>query len=107
MHTSRVKVLPRILIVGGRTAELTIDDDSLTIASATGGRLLVIRADEVKRASFNGNNGLWVITPKDGDRIRFQSSGWLISADRSPAGKQANVLLRNMLRSHGVRVFGL
>lgn len=111
MHTCNVKVLPSILVFGGWRGELTIDDDGLTIVDAEGGRRLAIRPDAIKRASFNGNNGLWVLTPTEGTRIRFQTAGWLLSGDRTPAGKsaakEANPLIKALFREHGVRVFGL
>jgi hypothetical protein len=67
---------------------LTIDGDLIRIAGADHSRTLEIDVRQIKRASFNSNNGLWAIRSKDGRRVRFQSGGTILPADRSDAGRQ-------------------
>jgi hypothetical protein len=106
MHTSTVKVVPHGVVLGGWKGRLTIDDDVITVHGPDG-RHLSIDPRNVKRSSFNGNNGLWVFRLHDGTKVRIQSAGRLLSADRSQAGKAANDHLRELLARQGVRVFGL
>jgi hypothetical protein len=104
MHTSRARVVSVPLAVGGWKGELSIEDDLVRIAAAGGGKELSVDLGQVKRASFNSMNGLWVFRLNDGRRVRFQSAGGLMSADRSPAGRETNDLIRGRLGQHGVRL---
>jgi hypothetical protein len=71
------------------------------------GRSVVIDVRELKRASFNSNNGLWIIRFKDGRRVRFQSAaGAMLSADRSEAGRATNDVIRRCWSST-IRHFGV
>lgn len=103
MHTSKARVVSLPLAVGGWKGELSIDDDLVRIAAA-GGKELSFDLGQVKRASFNSMNGLWALRLNDGRRVRFQSAGGVMSADRSPAGQQTNELIRSRLAQHGVRL---
>jgi hypothetical protein len=107
IHKSKVKVLPGWVVFGGWRGELTIDGDLIRIAGANHSRTLEIDVRQIKRASFNSNNGLWAIRCKDGRRVRFQSAGTLLSADRSDAGQQANELITGLLEQHNIRHFGV
>lgn len=104
MHTSKARVVSVPLAVGGWKGELSIDDDLIRIAAAGGAKEVSVDLGQVKRASFNSMNGLWAFRLKDGRRVRFQSAGGLMSADRSPAGHQTNELIRARLAQHGVRL---
>jgi hypothetical protein len=107
MHKSTVRVVPSVLVFGGWKGELSIDGDVLTIDSLDGTRHLSVDVKDIKRTSFNSNNGLWVFRLKDGGRIRMQSAGLLLSADRSPAGKAANDQISALLARHHVRGFSV
>lgn len=107
MHTSRVRVLRGPITVGGWRARLIVDGDTLTIDGSEAGRSLVVSLADVKRASFNSNNGLWAFRLNDGRRMWMQSAGGLLSADRTPAGQQTNQLIADRLTTLGVRVFGV
>jgi plasmid stability protein len=107
MHKSKAKVLPGLMVFGGWRGELTIDGDLIRIDSADHSRSLEIDVREIKRASFNSNNGLWAIRLKDGRRARFQSAGTILSADRTEAGQQTNDVISALLKQHKVRHFGV
>jgi hypothetical protein len=95
------------LAVGGWKGELSIDGDVVTIDSGTAERSVEMNIADVKRASFNSNNGLWVLRFKDGRRVRFQSAGGLLSADRSPAGRETSDRLWALLGKHHVKHFSV
>lgn len=107
MHKSTAKVIAGPLVFGGWKGELSIDGDVVRIEGADPDRSVVIDIREVKRDSFNSNNGLWVIRFKDGRRVRFQSAGAILSADRSAAGRTANDMITALLAQHNVRHFGV
>ena len=95
------------MVFGGWRGELSIDGDLIRIAGADHSRTLEIDVRQIKRASFNSNNGLWAIRCKDRRRIRFQSAGTLLSADRSQAGQQTNDLIIALLKQHKIRYLGV
>ncbi|MGQ0464566.1 MAG: hypothetical protein ACT4QG_04515 [Sporichthyaceae bacterium] len=109
MHTSNVRVTRVPLAVGGWRGRISLDGDGATIEPlAEGkGRTVVLSGSGIKRASFNSANGLWAFRLKEGGKIHVQSSGSLLSADRTPAGKETNRLLSELLDRHGVRGFRL
>jgi hypothetical protein len=102
-----VKVLRGPITFGGWKAQLILNGDLMTIEEGATGRSLVLNLAEVRRASFNSNNGLWALRLHDGRRFWMQSSGGLLSADRTPAGHETNRLIADRLAQHRVRVFGL
>jgi hypothetical protein len=104
---SNVRVVPSVLVFGGWKGTVEIDGDLATIDSLDHSKQLVIDFVQVKRASFNSNNGLWVFRLKTGERIRVQSAGSLLSADRSPAGRDTNDAISTLLNKHGVRGFSV
>jgi hypothetical protein len=106
MHTSNVKVLRGPITFGGWKAQLTLDGDLMTMEGAAG-RSLVVSLAEVKRASFNSNNGLWAFRLRDGGRLWMQSAGGLLSADRTAAGHESNRMIADRLAHHHVRVLGV
>ena len=107
MHTSTVKILRGPVTFGGWTGRLTIDGDTMTIEGTRADRSLVVSLADVKRASFNSNNGLWAFRLHGGKRLWIQSAGGLLSADRTPAGRRTNELIGDRLAHHGVRFFGV
>ncbi|MDX6241356.1 MAG: hypothetical protein QOG10_6180 [Kribbellaceae bacterium] len=107
MQRSKVRVVPSVVAFGGWKGELTIDGDVLTIDSLDGSKHLAIDVKQVKRTSFNSNNGLWVFKLRDGSRIRMQSAGLLLSADRTSAGRAANDQIGELLAKHQVSGFSV
>ena len=97
MHTSSVKVLRGPITFGGWKAQLILNGDLMTIEGSATGRSLVVSLAEVKRASFNSNNGLWAFRLHDGTRLWMQSSGGLLSADRTAAGRESNRMIADRL----------
>jgi hypothetical protein len=107
MHSSSTaKILRAPITFGGQKVRLTLDGDAMTLDGAMTGRTIVDLA-EVTRASYNSTNGLWAFRFRDGRRLWLQSAGGLLSADRSPAGRQSNSLIADRLIHHNVRVFGV
>ena len=68
---------------------------------------LEIDCSQVKRCSFNSNNGLWAFRMKDGKKRYLQTSGLILSADRSQAGRAATDSIAELLGKHGVRGFSV
>jgi hypothetical protein len=106
-HTSKVKVLRGPITFGGWKGQLSLDGDTMTVVGDEAGRSLVISLAEVKRASYNSNNGMWAFRLRDGRRLWIQSAGGLLSADRTAAGHETNRLITDRLAHHRVRVFGV
>lgn len=99
MHTSKIQILGGLSIFGGHPAEITVHDDLIRLET-TEGEALDIDAAQIKRGSFNTMNGMWVLKLSDGRKIRFQGAGGLMSADRTPSGKETNALLLALLKKH-------
>jgi hypothetical protein len=106
MHTSNAKILRGPITFGGRKVRLSLEGDAITLEGADG-EPVIVDLTEVKRASFNSNNGLWAFRFRDGRRLWLQSAGGLLSADRTPAGQETNRLIADCLAHHRVRVFGV
>lgn len=106
MHTSKVRVVSLPVAFGGWKGVLSVDGDLVQIKAREGTSELSFDLAQVKRASFNSTNGLWSFRLHDGQRLRFQSAGGLLSADRTDAGEQTNELIHERLSKHGVRVLG-
>jgi hypothetical protein len=68
---------------------------------------LDIDCAQVKRCSFNSNNGLWALRMKNGRKLYLQTSGLLLSADRSEAGRVATESIAGLLAKHCVRGFSV
>lgn len=96
-------MLATSLVVGGWRGELTISGDVLTVVSEDGEKSVSIDAKELKRGAFNSNNGLWIFHLKNGKKVRLQSAGVLLSADRTDAGRAANSEIRELMRKHNVK----
>lgn len=92
-------------VVGGWHGELTIEGDVLTVTSEDGEKSVSVDVKNLKSTAFNSMNGLWQFRLKDGGKVRLQSSGVLLSADRSDAGLQTNAKIRALLTQHGVKGF--
>lgn len=105
MHTSKARVVSIPLAIGGWRGSLSIEGDLVRIEAPDGTKELSLDLGQVKRASLNSNNGLWSFRLKDGQRVRFQSAGTLMSADRTGAGRQTNDAIKECLARHGVRLF--
>jgi hypothetical protein len=107
MHTSKARVVSLPVAFGGWKGTLSIHDDLVRIESPNGAKQVSLDLGQVKRASFNSNNGLWVFRLEDGRRVRFQSAGLLLSADRTEAGQQTNEAIQERLRHHRIRLLGI
>jgi hypothetical protein len=104
-RVSTVKVLPSLFVVGGWKGEISISGDIMNIVGEDPAKKVTIDAKNLKRAGFNGANGLWIFTLKSGGKIRLQGSGSMLSADRTQAGWETNAKIGELLRKHGIKGF--
>jgi hypothetical protein len=84
---------------------MEIDGDVLRVVGDDATRRIEIDCSKVKRCSFNSNNGLWAFRMQDGTKLYLQTSGAILSADRSEAGRAATDAIAALLTKHGVRGF--
>ncbi len=103
--TSKVRVPSTGLAFGGWKGSLTVEGDILRVTGEDPSNHLDIDCTQIKRYSFNGRNGLWALRMKDGRKLYLQTSGMILSADRSPEGRETNVEIKKLLRKLGVRRF--
>lgn len=102
----RVRVPRTIVAIGGWKGVLEIHGDVLEIIGLNDPRKrLSIDCSQVKRGSFNSNNGLFALRMKDGHKHIVQMSGGLLSADRTDEGRSTTEQVGELLRKHGVRVW--
>jgi hypothetical protein len=104
---SRVRVTRTAVAFGGWKGLLEIEGDVLRVVGDDPANRLDIDCSQVKRCSFNSNNGLWALRMKDGRKLYVQSAGVILSADRSPAGRRTNESIRQLFAKHGVRRFSM
>lgn len=102
---SKVRVPSTSFALGGWKGTLDIDGDVLRVVGEDPSKLLDIDCAQIKRYSFNYRNGLWAFRMKDGQKLYLQTSGVILSADRSPTGHEANAEIEQLLRKHQVRRF--
>lgn len=100
---SKVRVPRWPLALGGWKGDLTIDGDVLRVAGMSPEKRISIDFSQVKKCSFNSNNGLWVFRMKTGEKIYLQTSGVLLSADRSMARRDANEKIFSLAKKYSVR----
>jgi hypothetical protein len=100
--TSKVRIASTALALGGWKGTLDVDGDLLRVVGQDPSNRLDIDCAQVKHCSFNGNNGLWVFRMKDDKKIHMQTKGLILSADRSPAGREANAAIVELMRKHQV-----
>jgi hypothetical protein len=105
--TSKVRIPSTALALGGWKGTLDVDGDVLRVVGEDPSKRLDIDCAQIKRCSFNGNNGLWAFRMMDGKKVYLQTSGLILSADRSPAGREANTTIRKLLRKHRVKGFSI
>ena len=103
----KVRVPSNALALGGWKGQMEIVGDVLRIVGENPANRLQIDCSAVKRCSFNSNNGLWAIRMKDGKKFYLQTSGRLLSADRSQAGREATGSIAELLAKHEVRGFSV
>ena len=104
---AKVRVPKNGLAIGGWKGTLVIEGSVLQVTGDDVGQALEIDCAQVKRCSFNSNNGLWALRMKDGGKLYLQTSGALLSADRSPEGRAATEAIGDLLAEHGVRGFSV
>lgn len=105
--TSRVRVPSTGLALGGWKGTAEFAGDVLRIVGDDPAKRLDIDFAQVKRCSFNGNSGLWALRMKDGKKIYLQTSGTILSADRSPAGRETNAAIEQLLGKYRVKGFSI
>lgn len=103
--STKVRVPKTVIAVGGWKGRMEIDGDVLKVVGDDPQQRLEIDCSQVKRCSFNSNNGLWAFRLHDGRKVYLQMSGALLSADRSAEGRAATEQVHALLASHGVRGF--
>ena len=102
---TKVRVPRTATVFSGWKGLLEIDGDVLRVVGDDPANHLEVNCSQVKRRSFNSLNGLWALRMKDGRKLYLQTSGLVLSADRSPAGRAANRSIKQLLAKHGVRGF--
>ena len=95
------------MAVGGWKGLLAISGSVLRVTGDAAENALEIDCSQVKRCSFNSNNGLWAFRMKDGRKIYLQTSGAILSADRSEEGRAETEAVGRLLAEHGVRGFSV
>jgi hypothetical protein len=101
--TSKVRVPSNAFALGGWKGTLDIDGDVLRVVGEDPPHRLDIDCAQIEHCSFSGNNGLWVFRMKNEEKIYLQTKGFIWSADRSPAGREANAAIVELLRKHRVQ----
>jgi hypothetical protein len=102
-----VRLSRNAIAFGGWKGLLEIDGDVLRVTGEDPSNHLEVDCSQVKRCSFNSNNGLWAFRMEDGRKLYLQTSGLILSADRSPAGRAANDSITQLLAKHAVRGFSV
>ena len=104
---TKVRVPKNAIAVMGWKGLMDIDGNVLRVVGDDPQNRLDIDCSQVKRCSFNSNNGLWAFRMKDGKKAYLQTSGLLLSADRSAEGRAATDAVRKLLTKHGVPGFSV
>lgn len=104
---TKVRVPRNGLAFMGWKGLMEIDEDVLRVVGDDVANQLEIDCSQIKRCSFNSNNGLWAFRMKDGKKIYLQTSGAILSADRSNQGRAATEAIRVLLAERGVRGFSV
>lgn len=104
---AKVRVPSNALTLGGWKGQMEIVGDVLRIVGEDPANRLEIDCSQVKRCSFNSRDGVLAIPMKDGIKLHLQTSGPLLSADRSQAGRDATDSIVELIAKHGVRGFSV
>ncbi len=102
---ARVRVPRTGITFGGWKGRLEVEGDLIRVFGDDPANHLEIDPAQVRRCSFNSRNGLWAFRIKDGQKLYLQTSGRILSADRSPAGQAANEWIDELLATHHVLVY--
>ena len=105
--SATVKVPSGPIAFGGWKGRVDFEGDVIRVVGDDPTKALDIDSGQVKSCSFNSNNGLWAFRMKDGKKAYLQTSGAILSADRTDAGRAANESIRGLLAKHGVRGFAI
>ena len=105
--STKVRVPSNAIALGGWKGQMEIVDDVLQVVGDDPAKRLDIDCAQVKRCSFNSNNGLWAFRMKDGKKVFLQTSGVLLSADRSAEGRAATDAIAELLGKRNVRGFSI
>ena len=87
--------------------QLEIVRDVLCVTGEDPANRLDIDCAQVTRCSCNSDNGLWAFHLKDGKKLYLQTSGILMSADRSGGWAAATESIAELLAKHGVSGFSI
>jgi len=88
---------------GGWCGRLTIVGETLVIVGDDGEHRLELDLGQVRRFSFNSNNGLWAFRMKDRTKVYLQTSGALLSAESFAGGRAATKQIAELLYARGGR----
>lgn len=97
---AKVRVPRRPIVFGGWKGRLDIDGSILRVVGDDPSNPLDVDCEQVKRYSFNSNSGLWAFRMQDGRKLYLQTSGRVMSADRSAAGRAATQSIAPVLAKH-------
>ena len=100
---TKVRVPKNGLAVMGWKGLMEIDGDVLRVLGEDPQNRLDIDCSQVKRGSFNSSNGVCPFRMKDGKKLYLQTSGMILSADRSVESRAATDTIGRLLAQHGVR----
>lgn len=104
---AKVRVPRTGIAIGGWRGLADVGGDLIRVMGDDPANRLDIDPGQVMRCSFNPRNGLWAFRMKDGHKVYLQTSGQILSADRSPAGRAANEWIDGLLAKHEVLVFSV
>lgn len=105
--SATVRVPSGPIAFGGWKGRVHVDGDVIRVVGDDPAKTLEIDAREVRRCSFNSSNGLWAFRMKNGTKLYLQTSGTILSADRTDAGRAANESISALLAKHGVPGFAV
>ncbi len=105
--TAKVRVPSNSVALGGWKGRLEFAEDVIRVLGDDPTKCLEIDPAAVKRCSFNSNNGLWAFRMKDGKKVHRQTSGIILSADRSAEGKAATARFGALLAKHNIPGFSI
>lgn len=82
----------------------TLENEHLTIVSQDKTQSISFGFDNIKRFTFNSNNGLWAIRLKTGEKYVFQTAGALLSATKDKdAAQQLHEAMAALLEKYQVK----
>ena len=102
---AKVRVPRTGITFGGWKGRMEVEGKLIRVVGDDPVNRLDIDPAQVRRCSFNPRNGLWAFRVKDGQKLYLQTSGQILSADRSPMGQAANEWIHALLVEHEVLIY--